>query len=200
MFDDEEINSERILDLLEERSKIYAQITERVLNSFGDCLTEVIKKYSSEDTDVILRDIQTIDSLNGFVKVEATGWPAVGITIAVDGGQVKIDESNKNLFKRVIRLVLPVKLLITRDVENLVKFATDLSYIIPIASDPDIEKLLKMYYNGPSKTLSDVPSYYLILEKQTRPKTVEDFSTATLSEKQLDALNMFKSCITETRN
>lgn len=200
MFDKNDDSDLVIIDLLEQRQREYNAITERVLGSFGDCLSETIKLYSSDNSTVVLTDIELLYGMNGFIKVTGVGFPAIGAEIQVDDQLIQITEDNISMFKRVIRLVLPLKFVQSRDIESMVDFAKDLSYIIPVASDKDIEKLLIMYYNQGCEKLSDMKFYYKMLETQTRPKDIDGFTTATLTEQQTVALNLFKECTTETVN
>lgn len=194
------IIEDSIVNLLELRAREYDIITKRVFDSFGDCISEAIKQYLLEDSPFKLHDIQTIHGINGFVRITAILSPQLGTSIKVNDKMVEITEQNVNKFKSLTKIVVPIRLIQKKDAKAMAEFAKDLSYILPVASDVDIQKLLTIYNDEQHLKLSDINFYYTLLETKTRPPNVNGFSTGTLTEQQMLSFNLFKECITETLN
>lgn len=187
-------------DILDFREYTYVTLTREAIQLFGPILTKAVNRYLNNTTEIDWTTIEVLTGLEGYVRVTGFSLPPLGAKINVQGNEILIDKDNVYSYKQVIRFVLPVKLIDNEDGDSLVAFIRDLSAIAAVATDVEIENILKEYYFDDMKDLTSNDSYHKMLDRATKPKEVLGFDAADLTDSQITALHMYGACASETKN
>lgn len=193
-------NPTTLQDILDFREHTYSMLTREAIKLFGPTLTGAANRYLNNTAEIDWTAIELIDTLEGYVRVIGFFLPTIGSTITVEGKEVHIDKDNVYLYKQVIRLVLPIKLIESGNLDRLAMFIKDLSAIAAVATELEIENILKEYYFDDMKDLTSSNSYYKMLDRVTKPKEVMGFEVTGLTDSQIAALHMYGACSSETKN
>lgn len=187
-------------DILDFREHTYVTLTREAIQLFGPILTKAVNRYLNNTAEIDWTTIEVLTGLEGYVRVTGFSLPPLGAKINVQGNEILIDKDNVYSYKQVIRFVLPVKLIDNEDGDSLVAFIRDLSAIAAVATDVEIENILKEYYFDDMKDLTSNDSYHKMLDRATKPKEVLGFDAADLTDSQITALHMYGACASETKN
>lgn len=193
-------NPTTLQDILDFREYTYSMLTREAIKLFGPTLTGAANRYLNNTAEIDWTAIELIDTLEGYVRVTGFFLPTIGSTITVEGKEVHIDKDNVYLYKQVIRLVLPIKLIESGNRDRLAMFIKDLNAIAAVATELEIENILKEYYFDDMKDLTSSNSYYKVLDRVTKPKEVMGFEVTGLTDSQIAALYMYGACSSETKN
>lgn len=187
-------------DILDFREYTYSMLTREAIQLFGPTLTGAVNHYLNNTAEIDWTAIEPVNTLEGYVRVTGFSLPAIGSTITVEGKEVHIDKDNVYRYKQVIRFVLPIKLIESGNRNQLVAFIKDLSAIAAVATELEIENILKEYYFDDMKDLTSNNSYHKMLDRVTKPKEVMGFEATGLTDSQIAALHMYGACSSETKN
>lgn len=170
------------------RDRIHSALTKKVLGEISHPLTEAINMFSGSNENIDWYSIESVAGLEDYVRVVGFSLPIPGTSIIVEGQPILITEENNNKYKKVIRFVLPTKLIASDNVDLLASFVADLSAIAAISTDRDMENLLKSYLYNNLQRLTDSPFYYKILDKATKPSEAFGFNISDLNDEQVKSL------------
>lgn len=189
-----------LTDVLEFREQTYAFLTQEAVRLFGRNLTDSVNMYLNSNSIIEWNTVELMPTLDGFVRVMGLTTPSIGAIIDVNGSKITIDENNVTQYKQIIRFVLPIHLLESGSINEMYSFIKDLSSIATVASEKDIEVILKDYYSSNSTKLTLSDFYNRILDKQTRPTKIMDFDVSGLTDEQIASIFSYMPCKTETIN
>ncbi len=187
-------------DILDFREYTYSMLTREAIKLFGPTLTGAVSHYLNSTAEIDWTAIEPVNTLEGYVRVTGFTLPTIGSIITVEGKEVHIDKDNVYRYKQIIRFVLPIKLIESGNRNRLVAFIKDLSAIAAVATELEIENILKEYYFDEMKDLTSSNSYYKMLDRVTKPKEVMGFEATSLTDSQIAALHMYGVCSSETKH
>lgn len=157
-------------DILDYREHTYSMLTREAIKLFGPTLTGAVNRHLNNTAEIYWTAIEPVNTLEGYVRVTGFSLPTIGSILTVEGKKVHIDKDNVYHYKQVIRLVLPIKLIESGNQDRLVVFIKDLSAIAAVATELEIENILKEYYFDGMKDLTSNNSYHKMLDRVTKPK------------------------------
>lgn len=187
-------------DILDFREYTYSMLTREAIKLFGPTLTGAVSHYLNSTAEIDWTAIEPVNMLEGYVRVTGFTLPTIGSIITVEGKEVHIDKDNVYRYKQIIRFVLPIKLIESGNRNRLVAFIKDLSAIAAVATELEIENILKEYYFDEMKDLTSSNSYHKMLDRVTKPKEVMGFEATSLTDSQIAALHMYGVCSSETKH
>lgn len=187
-------------DILEFRKRTYTMLTREALALIGPTLTEAVNAYLNNTAGIDWSAIEEVNALDGFVRVTGFSLPSVGTKITVAGNLVEISKENMYSYKQIIRFVLPIRLIESGDVNALVAFVKDLSAIAAIATEPELEHILKEYHSNEMKKLTSNNSYHKVLDRVARPNEVLGFNVVGLTDSQIAALHLHCASASEAKH
>lgn len=187
-------------DILDFREYTYSMLTREAIKLFGPTLTGAVSHYLNSTSEIDWTAIEPVNTLEGYVRVTGFTLPTIGSIITVEGKEVHIDKDNVYRYKQIIRFVLPIKLIESGNRNRLVAFIKDLSAIAAVATELEIENILKEYYFDEMKDLTSSNSYHKMLDRVTKPKEVMGFEATSLTDSQIAALHMYGVCSSETKH
>ncbi len=186
--------------ILDFREYTYSMLTREAIKLFGPTLTDAVSHYLNSTSEIDWTAIEPVNTLEGYVRVTGFTLPTIGSIITVEGKEVHIDKDNVYRYKQIIRFVLPIKLIESGNRNRLVAFIKDLSAIAAVATELEIENILKEYYFDEMKDLTSSNSYHKVLDRVTKPKEVMGFEATSLTDSQIAALHMYRVCSSETKH
>lgn len=187
-------------DILDFREYTYSMLTREAIKLFEPTLTDAVSHYLNSTSEIDWTAIEPVNTLEGYVRVTGFTLPTIGSIITVEGKEVHIDKDNVYRYKQIIRFVLPIKLIESGNRNRLVAFIKDLSAIAAVATELEIENILKEYYFDEMKDLTSSNSYHKMLDRVTKPKEVMGFEATSLTDSQIAALHMYGVSSSETKH
>lgn len=182
------------MDTLEERlryrDEIYSATTAKIINDVSDVLSEALNAYTGNIEAINWSSVEFDQSVAGYIRVTGFTTPSPGMTIQIGGQQILLTEANVKLYKKIIKFVLPLGLVEEGDTAQLTSFIADLSAIASVASEAEIEDLLRNYSYTDTEKLTQTQNYYKILDRVTKPSEVLGFSAANLTDEQISKLHL----------
>lgn len=197
------MESNKIDLLLDMRENIYSEQTREIVDLFDLRLSNAVKIFLKTNQKINWILVDLLPSLKGFVRVMGS------LTAAVEdvnqffenlNNEIEIKEHPQN-YNQFINLVLPIEMLNSGSVDQLVHFINDLSAVILLVDEKEMIKIFNAYHAQKPEKMSDLDIYKkLFRKKRLNENKKSEFSLIDLTENQLDSLYLHDRCMSETKN
>lgn len=198
-----EFNSQTtsLIGLIDFRDEMHKNLTETIFGSFQVKLSAAVMFYMNLQHPVTWLSIEKFKGLDGFVSVSGIVLPIIGSTVRIsETEEVIITPDNFTNYKNLARFVVPVRLLENGSKMQLMEFIRDLAGITAIATQQELEQMLKEFHFDDLDSLTSHPSYIKMLDKVTKPKQFDGFDISNFSDEQIKQLYVFSHARSETKN
>lgn len=197
------LQTANLSDLLDFRESMFNNLTEAAFKSFQVKLTEAVVFYLNLTTDHPIQwgTVDKFKGLAGFVVIAGFVLPIIGSEFKISETEIEtVTQDNFQKFRHLVRFILPTKLLETGTRLELSNFIRDLTAVIGIASEQDLQQLLKEYNFGEMEALTSHPSYTKLLDKVIKPKEFDGFDISNLTPEQIKKFYLLNHTKSETKN
>lgn len=190
-----------LVELLEFRDEMHKNLTETAFGPFQVKLNAAVMFYMNLQHPVTWLSIDKFKGLDGFVSVSGIVLPIIGSSVKVsETEEITITPDNFTNFKNIARFVVPVRLLESGTKMQIMEFIRDLAGITAIATQQELEQMLKEFHFDDLDSLTSHPSYVKMLDKVTKPKEFEGFDISEFSDEKIKQLYAYSHVRPDTRN
>lgn len=169
-----------LTDILDEREVMYDELTQQAFTCVVPKLTRSVNNCIEMTEDIEWISMEYVEDIDGFLRV-------FGLSSVLD------KENNEDIpidAKRMIRLVLPIKLLLDGTEEELTLFIEELGIIAAVAGEEQLRIILTEYHLNDLEKLSNNKNYTDLISNTKKHKLShgDDFDVNLLTDQQLKSL------------
>lgn len=182
-----------IQTLLEKREFDYLYFTKKVIARFSDNLTRAAQQYLKTDRSIMWWSVDRIVKLPKYVTVKGNVELYPGDLLKTATGEVVLTEDNVHEYVNTFHLIVPMALLDSGSATMLYKHIRDYHLIANALEGDDLVGYLNSLEDAPvseAELIKD-PKHEKILEKITKPLSVDGFDTDGLSDEQVLNIRLF---------
>lgn len=133
-----------LVSLINDRNKAYQKLTEEIISIYSEVFNTAFSVIAQPNMEAVWSTVEVYSTSPLFVTLYGSTTYAVGSILKSEDGNdlIYIDETNKNNYSKVFKMILPIELVVKFDLLGVVDFITEYIELAKNVNPEDFEKLL----------------------------------------------------------
>jgi hypothetical protein len=177
--------------LVKSRDLEYKLATKQIISKFEERLQTALQSLFKTQRSMIFTDVSLLPNIENYVYVSGYLELIVGDIVLLNNKEIILDETNINSYKNQFKITISTKTLDSGEPKEILDNINDIQRLQSVLSADDLVEYLKNTDDLPQAELVKSKKYDDILNKITKPKSIDVFDVSNLTDSQISQLVYF---------